>query len=70
MFNIWLGKYEFLTMLFGLTNVPMTFQCIMNEALWDLTYWNVIIYLDNIVVYLDSAKEYEAYFREVFKHLD
>ena len=61
MFNMRLGKYEFLTMPFGLTNTPMTFQCIMNEALRDLTYRNVIIYLDDIVVYLDSAKEYEAY---------
>ena len=46
---------------FGLTNAPITFQRIMNKALQDLTYRNVIVYLDDIVVYLDSAKEHEAY---------
>ena len=69
-FNTRSGKYEFLTMPFGLTNAPATFQRIMNEALRDLTHRYVIVYLDDIVIYSDSAEEHEAHLQEVFRRLD
>ena len=69
-FNTHLDKYEFLTMPFGLTNAPTTFQHIMNEALRDLTHQYVIVYLDDIVVYSDTTKDYFNHLEEVFCQLD
>ena len=69
-FNTRSGKYEFLTMPFGLTNAPATFQRIMNEALRDLTHRYVIVYLDDIVVYSDTAEDHFNHLEEVFRRLD
>ena len=42
----------------------------MNEALRNLTHRYIIIYLDDIVVYSDTAKDYFNYLEEVFRRLD
>ena len=55
---------------FGLTNASATFQRIMNEALRDLTHRYVIVYLDDIVVYSDTAKDHFNHLEEVFRRLD
>ena len=69
-FNTYSDKYEFLTMPFRLTNAPTTFQCIMNEALRDLTHQYMIVYLDDIVVYSDTAKDHFNHLEEIFRQLD
>jgi Reverse transcriptase (RNA-dependent DNA polymerase) len=68
-FNTRGGKYEFIVIPFGLTNVSATFQSIMNEILrffLDIFY---IIYLNNIVIYSDSAKKYEKHLTKVLECL-
>ena len=53
-----LGIYEFLRMPFGLCNAPATFQRLMQNCLGELNLTYALVYLDNIVVFLDTEKEH------------
>ena len=48
------GSFEWLVMPFGLTNALAAFQRYMNDIFSDLLDVNVIIYLDDILVYSDN----------------
>ena len=55
-----LGFYECVRMPFGLTNVPATFQWLMESCLGDLHLQQCIIYLDDIIIFFeDSQKTFE-----------
>lgn len=45
------GLYEFLVMLFGLTNVPAAFQSIMNIIFRALLRKGVLVFMDDILIY-------------------
>ena len=66
-----LGFYECLSMPFGLTNTPATFQCLMQNCLGDLHLNWCIIYLDDIIVYSKTLEEHlerlEAVFQKIGK---
>ena len=61
-----LGFYECVRMLFGLTNVPVTFQCLMENCLGDLHLNWCIIYLDNIVIFSQTPEEHLVWLDAVF----
>ena len=48
-----LSFYECKCMPFGLTNVPATFQCLIEMCLRELQLTSCIIYLDDIVVFAE-----------------
>jgi len=63
------GSFEWLVMHEGLTNAPATFQQFMNDIFADMIDINVILYLDNILVYSDSLPEHQSHVREVLHRL-
>jgi hypothetical protein len=53
------GHYEFLVVPFGLTNVPTTFLCLMNNILNKYLVKFVLLFVDNILVYSKTKEEHE-----------
>ena len=66
-----LGFYECETMPFGATNVPTTFQRLMNNCLGELNMNWCIVYLDDIIIYSSDAASHierlEADFQKLTK---
>ena len=54
---------------FSLTNAPATFQQFMNDILSDLLDVYVMIYLDNILIYLNNMSKHHWHVKEVLKCL-
>ena len=52
------GHYEYLVMPFGLANAPATFQDMMNEILRDLIDHGVVVYINDILIYMENEKEH------------
>ena len=50
---------------FGLTNAPANFQAYINQALAGLIDVTCVVYLDNILIFLDTEEEHERYIKEV-----
>jgi hypothetical protein len=63
------GLYEFLVMPFGLVNAPGTFQRLMNNCLGSMVYRQVLVYLDDIMVYSMSYEDHLTHLDEVFGRL-
>ena len=53
-----LGFYEFTLMPFGLCNMPLTFQQLMQNTLGELNLTYCIIYLDDVIGFGHSEKEH------------
>ncbi len=56
-FKIRYSYFEYQMMLFGLTNIPTTFQDYINKILAEKLDVFVIIYLDNILIYIENEKK-------------
>ena len=63
------GSFEFLVMPFGLCNAPTTFTTLMNNIFHEYLDDFVIIYIDDILVYLKTAKEHAGHLEKVFQKL-
>lgn len=59
------GHYEFLVMSFGLTNALVAFMDLINKIFQPLLNDCVIVFINNILVYLRSNEEHEEYLRNV-----
>ena len=56
-------------MTFGLTNAPIAFQQFINNIFSNLLNVCVVIYLDDILIYLNNMSKHHWYVKEVLKHL-
>ncbi|KAG5720269.1 hypothetical protein E4T56_gene3343 [Termitomyces sp. T112] len=63
------GLFEYLVMPFGMTNSPATFQYFMNDIFHDMNDVFVIVYLDNILIYLNLPAEHLEHVRRVLEQL-
>ena len=63
------GSFEWLVMPEGLTNAPAAFQRFMNDIFADMMDINVIVYLDDILVYSDNLFEHKQHVQEVLRRL-
>lgn len=63
------GTFEYLVMPFGLTNAPAVFQRFMNELFSDLIDVNVIVYIDDILIYSENPDHHEEHVKEVLSRL-
>ena len=68
-FRIHYGSFEWSVMLFGLTNTSTVFQQFINNIFSNLLDICVVIYLDNILIYLNNMSEHHWHVKEVLKYL-
>ena len=54
---------------FSLTNAPVVFQQFMNDTFSDLLDVCIMIYIDDILIYLNNMLEHHWHVKEVLKHL-
>ena len=62
------GKYQFLTMPFGLMGAPSTFQRMMDDLLRDLHLFSAA-YIDDIVIFSEDWDQHVKHVRAVFQKL-
>jgi len=63
------GLLEWSIMPFSLTNAPTAFQQFMNDIFSNLLDVCVVIYLDDILIYLNNMSEHHWHIKEVLKCL-
>jgi Reverse transcriptase (RNA-dependent DNA polymerase) len=68
-FNIYYGLYETLIILFGLSNIPATFQTYINKVLYPYLDVFCTAYIDDILVYSDDLTSYKQHVRLVVEVL-
>jgi len=68
-FRICYGSFEWSVMLFSLINTPIAFQQFMNNIFSDLLDICIIIYLNDILIYLNNMSKHYWHVKEVLKYL-
>jgi hypothetical protein len=63
------GLYEFMVMSFGLTNAPAYFMYMMNKVFMEYLDKFVMVFIDDILVYLRSEEEHEGHLHLVLQKL-
>uniref|UniRef100_A0A669DQG9 ribonuclease H n=1 Tax=Oreochromis niloticus TaxID=8128 RepID=A0A669DQG9_ORENI len=64
-----LGFYEFNRMPQGVTNAPSTFQRLMEKCVGDLHLTEVLVFLDDLIVFSDTLEEHESRLMKVLTRL-
>jgi len=68
---MYLGIYEPTVMFFSLTNLPVTFQAIMNNILRDLiNTGEVAAFMDDVLVETEKKKKHDEIVEEILKRME
>ena len=58
-------------MFFGLTNLPATFQTMMNNILRDLIDTeDVVVFIDDVLVETEDKKKYNEIVKEILRRIE
>jgi hypothetical protein len=68
-FQMHQGLFEFLVMLFGLMNTPVTFEVLINELLHPYLRRFILVFFDNILVYNNSWSKHLQHVRLILTAL-
>jgi len=63
------GSYEWYVIPEGLTNAPAAFQHFVNDIFSDMLDISVVVYLDNILIYLDDKDSHSTIVCKVLQRL-
>nr|KYP57713.1 Transposon Ty3-G Gag-Pol polyprotein [Cajanus cajan] len=63
------GHYEYVAMLFGVTNAPAVFMDYMNRIFWPFLDKFVVVFIDNILIYSRTPEEHREHLRLVLDFL-
>ena len=70
-FMMYLGIYEPTVIFFSLTNLPATFQAIMNNILRDLiNTGEVAAFMDDVLVETEKKKKHDEIVEEILKRME
>ena len=65
-----LGFYEFNRMPQGITNAPATFQRMMEKCLGDMVFTDVLVYLDDLLIFSSTLEEHLERLDKVLTRLE
>jgi hypothetical protein len=68
-FSIRYRLYEYLVMLFGLSNAPALFMYLMNSVFMPELDKFILVFIDNILIYSKSEEEHARYLRVILQRL-
>ena len=68
-FTMRYGLYEYTVMSFGLTNAPAYFMSMMNKVFMEFLDKFVVVFIDDILVYLKNEEEHKEHLRLVLEKL-
>ena len=63
------GHYHYVRMPFELKNAPATFQRLMNLVLLGLQDSELLVYLDDVIIFASSLEEHETKVKRLFDRL-
>ena len=68
-FRMQQGYFEFLIMLFGVTNAPTTFQRMMNSLIKEELDAFILVYLNDILIFSQTLEEHIGHIRTALQKL-
>ena len=70
-FTMYIGSFKPIVMFFGMTNLPATFQAMMNEILGDLiNKGKVAAFVDNVLVGTETEEGHDEIIEEILRRLE
>ena len=63
------GLYEYIVMSFGLTNAPAYFMSMLNKVFMEFLDKSVVVFIDDILVYMKNEEEHKEHLRLVLEKL-
>jgi Reverse transcriptase (RNA-dependent DNA polymerase) len=63
------GHYEYMVMLFSLTNAPASMQALVNDVLREFLDQFCVTYLDDILIYLETKEQHIEHVKQVLRAL-